>query len=40
MDKVLCNEIPYIEILLLILGTVKCILIWRVQHQKDKIKDI
>ena len=34
------NEIPYKEILLLILGTLSTFLIWRLQHQKDKIKDI
>jgi hypothetical protein len=34
------NEIPYKEILLLILGTLSTYLIWRVQHQKDRIKDI
>jgi len=40
MDKLLTNEIPYKEILLLILTTLSTFLIWRVQHQKDKIKDI
>ncbi|SNB19748.1 conserved hypothetical protein [Flavobacterium psychrophilum] len=34
------TEIPYKEILLLILGTLSTFLIWRIQYQKDKIKDI
>jgi hypothetical protein len=34
------NEIPYKEILLLLLGSLSTYLIWRVQYQKDKIKDI
>jgi hypothetical protein len=34
------SEIPYKEILLLIMGTLSTFLIWRVQHQKDKIKNI
>ena len=33
-------EIPHKEILLLILGTLSTFLLWRVQHQKDKIKNI
>lgn len=40
MTDIPYNEIPYKEILLLILGTLSTFLIWRVQHQKDKIKDI
>lgn len=31
---------PYKEILLLILGTLSTFLIWRLQYQKDKLKDI
>jgi len=34
------ETIPYKEILLLILGTLSTFLIWRLQHQKDKLKDI
>jgi hypothetical protein len=34
------EKIPYKEILLSLLGTLSAFLIWRVQHQKDKIKDI
>lgn len=34
------DSIPYKEILLSLLGTLSAFLIWRVQHQKDKIKDI
>ena len=31
---------PYKEILLLVLGTLSTFLIWRIQYQKDKIKNI
>lgn len=34
------EEVPYKEILLSLLGTLSAFLIWRIQHQKDKIKDI
>jgi hypothetical protein len=34
------TEIPYKEISLLILGTLSTFLIWRIQYQKDKIKNI
>ena len=34
------NDIPYKEILLLLLGTLSSYLIWRVQYQKEKIKNI
>ncbi len=34
------KTIPYKEILLSIFGTLSAFLIWRVQHQKDRIKDI
>lgn len=34
------ENIPYKEIMLSLLGTLSAFLIWRVQHQKDKIKDI
>jgi len=34
------EKIPYKEILLSLLGTLSAFLIWRVQHQKDRIKDI
>ena len=34
------ESIPYKEIMLSLLGTLSAFLIWRVQHQKDKIKDI
>jgi len=34
------EKVPYKEILLSLLGTLSAFLIWRVQHQKDKIKDI
>lgn len=34
------DYIPYKEILLLILGTLSTFLIWRVQHQRDKIRAI
>lgn len=40
MTEISYNEIPYKEILLLILGTLSTFLIWRLQYQKDKIKDI
>ena len=34
------TEIPFREISLLILGTLSTFLIWRIQHQKEKIKNI
>ena len=34
------ESLPYKEIFLLILGTLSTFLIWRVQFQKDKIKNI
>ena len=34
------TEIPYKEISLLILGTLSTFLIWRIQYQKDRIKNI
>ncbi|CAN1484788.1 hypothetical protein MCEGE10_00024 [Flavobacteriaceae bacterium] len=34
------NEIPFREISLLILGSLTTFLIWRIQHQKEKIKNI
>jgi hypothetical protein len=34
------SDLPYKEILLLILGTLSTYLIWRVQYQKEKIKNI
>ena len=40
MNEMAYTEIPYKEILLLILGTVSTFLIWRLQHQKEKIKNI
>lgn len=40
MNEITYSEIPYKEILLLILGTVSTFLIWRLQHQKEKIKNI
>ena len=40
MNEYIITEIPYKEILLLILGTLSTFLIWRIQYQKDKIKDI
>ena len=38
--KLVVEEVPYKEILLSLLGTLSAFLIWRIQHQKDKIKDI
>ena len=38
--EIIDEQIPYKEILLSLLGTLSAFLIWRVQHQKDKIKDI
>ncbi len=38
--EIIDEKIPYKEILLSLLGTLSAFLIWRVQHQKDKIKDI
>lgn len=40
MNETLITEVPYKEILLLILGTLSTFLIWKIQHQKEKIKDI
>lgn len=40
MMQIPYNEIPLKEISLLILGTLSTFLIWRVQHQKDKIKNV
>lgn len=40
MNETLIAEVPYKEIALLVLGTLSTFLIWRIQHQKDKIKDI
>lgn len=40
MNELIITEFPYKEISLLILGTLSTFLIWRIQHQKDKIKDI
>ncbi|WP_079243199.1 hypothetical protein [Chryseobacterium indologenes] len=34
------DNLPYKEILLLVLGTLSTYLIWRVQYQKEKIKNI
>jgi len=34
------SDLPYKEILLLVLGTLSTYLIWRVQYQKEKIKNI
>lgn len=34
------SDLPYKEILLLFLGTLSTYLIWRVQYQKEKIKNI
>ena len=34
------TEIPYKELLLLILGSLSTYLIWRVQYQKDRLKSI
>lgn len=39
-QTMLYNEIPYKEILLLLLGTLSTFLLWRLQHQKDRIKNI
>jgi hypothetical protein len=38
--EIIDEKIPYKEILLSFLGTLSAFLIWRVQHQKDRIKDI
>ncbi len=40
MNETLITEVPYKEISLLILGTLSTFLIWKIQHQKEKIKDI
>lgn len=40
MIEIPFEEIPIKEISLLILGTLSTFLIWRVQHQKDKIKNV
>lgn len=34
------EKIPYQEVLLWLLGTLSTFLIWRIQYQKDRIKDI
>lgn len=34
------NDIPYKEVLLLILGTLSTFLIWKIQFQKEKIRSI
>jgi hypothetical protein len=34
------TDIPYKELLLLILGSLSTYLIWRVQYQKDRLKSI
>lgn len=39
-NEVIEEKIPYKEIMLSLLGTLSAFLIWRVQYQKDKIKDI
>ncbi|MHC0445228.1 hypothetical protein ACWA1F_07445 [Flavobacterium sp. 3-218] len=40
MTNLINSEIPYKEILLLILGTVSTFLVWKIQYQKEKIKTI
>lgn len=40
MNLLIIREIPFKEMLLLGLGTLSTFLIWRVQYQKDKIKEI
>ena len=34
------TNLPYKEILLLILGSLSTYLVWRVQYQKDRLKNI
>ncbi|WP_298303903.1 hypothetical protein [Flavobacterium sp.] len=34
------SAIPYKEVLLLILGTLSTFLIWKIQYQKEKLKNI
>lgn len=34
------DNLPFKEILLLILGTLSTFLLWRIQHQKEKIKNV
>ncbi len=34
------TDFPYKEILLLLLGTLSTYLVWRVQYQKDRLKNI
>lgn len=38
--EIIEKNVPYKEILISIMGTLSAFLIWRLQHQKDKIKDI
>ena len=40
MSEIIYAEVPYKEILLLILGTVSTFLVWKIQYQKEKIKTI
>ncbi len=40
MDEIIYTEVPYKEILLLLLGTLSTFLIWKIQYQKEKIKTI
>ncbi|WP_282113152.1 hypothetical protein [Maribacter stanieri] len=40
MTEIPIQNIPIKEISLLILGTLSTFLVWRVQHQKDKIKNV
>ncbi|WP_291870704.1 hypothetical protein [Maribacter sp.] len=40
MTEIPIEQIPFKEIALLILGTLSTFLVWRVQHQKDKIRNV
>ena len=40
MTEISIQEMPIKEILLLILGTLSTFLLWRLQYQKDKIKNV
>lgn len=40
MNEIIYSEVPYKEILLLLLGTLSTFLIWKIQYQKEKIKTI
>lgn len=40
MTEIPIEQIPIKEIALLILGTLSTFLVWRVQHQKDKIRSV